>query len=191
MKLSAKDYFKYGQIGLGLCLLICLFITPDYFFSFDQGGVSNYGTESKTQILFTLGFGFSALGSLLAVKYLPLKFSRRLAMRAMLTILAVLYLAVLATTYSYKINDFYRTIHEWSAIGLFVYMSALAIWLRFWQAREQTLVCRWFWLFVIGLLTAILTFFGVIHLLFTAQIISGLAFAMIVNNALKNTKKVL
>ena len=164
---------------------------PKYFLSFDQGGVSNYGTLSETQVFFTIGFALASLGAVLASKFMGQGYKSAGVFRILLVIHGLRYISVLVTTYPYKVNEFYRSLHEWSAIGLFVYMSVLAIWLRFWQAREQTLVCRWFWLFVIGLLTAILTFFGVIHLLFTAQIISGLAFAMVVNNALKNTKKVL
>ena len=185
MKLTHKNYFVYGQLALGLSLLMCLIIIPKYFFSLDQGGVSNYGTDDRTRTFFTIGFGLATLGSLLAARFLPLKISKRLFSRVMLIILATGYLAVLLTTYSYKVNDFYRVLHERTAIGLFVFMLIFALWLRFFVARQNQGVKRWFWLFGAGIVLAGLTILGIIHLLFTAQILSGVAFAFILNNYLK------
>lgn len=182
----SANYIKFGQIGLGLSLLICLIIIPKYFFSLDQGGVSNYGTDDRTRILFTIGFGIASLSAFLSALYLPARLPKKSTMKSMLLILSALYLAVLLTTFPYKINDFYRGLHEKSAIMLFVFMVIFALWIRFATRLQNLATKKWFLVFGLGILLSALTLFGVIHLLFTAQIVSGTAFAMIVISVVKS-----
>lgn len=186
MKISASKYFNVGQVMLALALLTSLFLLPNYFFSLDQGGVSNYGTESKTQILFSIGFGVAAFLTFLASKNLTKSAQSSRVLKINLIILSVLYVLLLISTYPYKINDLYRSIHEYIAMALFIFMIFFVTWIRCKKDKDNPFIKRMFWVFLAGIVVAGLTLFGFIHLLFTAQIISGMAFALIVSNALKN-----
>lgn len=182
--ISARQFFVAGQIVLGLCLLLCLILVPRYFFSVSQGGVSNYGTESKTVWLFAVGFAVAAMGCLLAAAKLSTRASKHWQLRIMLVLLALLYLGVLFSTFSYKDNEAYRLLHVQAAIALFVWMLISAAWLRF-SLVKDVYMRRAFLLLLIGLALSGLTFLGYISILFTAQIFSGVAFGRMMAHALK------
>ncbi len=179
-------YITAGQIILGICLLGCLVLIPGYFFSYNQGGISNYGTDPRTTWLFVLGFGAATAGVLLAAFRLPQATTRRLQLQVGLVLLAVLYLAVLLSTFSYKMNESYRLLHLYAAIALFLGMFIGASWLRFVAIKDAPTPTRVaFVVFCIGLIIAILMQAGVLQLLFTAQIVCGIAFGYMLTQGVR------
>ncbi len=182
--LRPHHYFAIGQIALGLSLLLCLVIIPRYFFRLDQGGVSNYGTEQQTVWLFVFGFGAAALGALLAAARLPTGVVHRRRLQFELVVLAVLYLAVLFSTFSYKDNEAYRQLHVQAALVLFVWMLTSALWLRFVVVRD-VIMKRLFIVLAVGFVLSGLTFLGYLHVLFTAQLVSGIAFGYMMTHGMK------
>ncbi len=180
--------FATGQALLGLCLLVCIAIIPSYFFSLDQGGLSNYGTEDKTVWLFVAGFGAASLGAFLAALTLPRSSLRLWQWRAGLLILAGLYLVLMLTTFSYKDNESLRQLHEYAALALFAVMLVEALWLRFTAAKDP-LIKPMFNVFAIGFVLAGLTFAGLLHVLFSAQLLCGVAFGYMVVRGLKSAAK--
>lgn len=171
---------------LGLCLLVCILIIPGYFFSLNQGGLSNYGTEDKTVWLFIAGFGAASLGTLLAALTLPRSVTWLWQWRVGLLVLAGLYLAVMLTTFSYKDNESLRQLHEQAALALFAAMLAEALWLRF-SATKDPLIKPLFNVFIIGFVLAGLTFAGLLHVLLSAQLLCGVAFGYVVVRGLRHT----
>lgn len=178
MRIRPDQYIAVSQLVLGLCLFICLLLIPRYFFSLDQGGVSNYGTEDRTIGLYTIGFGVAAIGTLFASLKLPVHTPRLAFVRLELLLLSVLYATSLLSTYQYKLNDGFRLLHEQAAIALFVGMLLVTVWLRFVFANDSK-TRRAFIIFCVGFLAAALTLSGFLHVLFTAQLISGISFAYI------------
>ena len=176
MSLRPERYVAVSQIALGLCLFICLLLTPHYFFSLDQGGVSNYGTENRTIGLFTLGFSLAAIGSLLAGIKIPVHGPKQVIMRLGLLLLSALYGLNLLTTYQYKLNSSSKRLHHQAAVALFIGMLLIVIWLRVVCAKDRKAKLA-FIVFGIGFLASTVTFFGFLHVLFTAQLICGISFA--------------
>jgi hypothetical protein len=190
MKFQPEHYLAFSQLVLGTCILLCLAITPHYFFSFDQGGISNYGTEPATVALYSLGFGIAALGTLLVNFSLPANVPRRTVMRLGLLGLGLLYGLALVSTFQYKLNASHRQLHEQLAVALFLGMLLVALWLRFVALKEDIIIRRAFGLFATGFLVAVLTFFGPLHVLFSSQIICGFSFGYMLTHGIKKLTKV-
>ncbi|HSW36867.1 MAG TPA: hypothetical protein VLG37_00690 [Candidatus Saccharimonadales bacterium] len=185
MKLKPEQYLAISQLVLGACILLCLAIIPHYFFSFDQGGVSNYGTKLATVAPYSLGFGVAALGTLMASFSLPANVPRRTVMRFGLLGLSLLYGLALVSTFQYKLNASHRHLHEQLAVALFLGMLLGALWLRFVALKEDVSIRRAFILFAVGFLAAVLTFFGPLHMLFSSQITCGASFGYMLTHGVK------
>ena len=177
--MNPRGYFLLGQTILGACLVVCLMLIPGYFFSHDQGGVSNYGTDERTIALFTIGFTAAAAGSLLAGLSLPSSFLQRRRKQLGLFLLALFYTAVLVSTFSYKVSDSLRSIHEYSALALFGVMLAQALWLALKVNPRDSRTRRALTIFLAAFVAGLLTVFGPLHILFTVQIVCGVTFGYI------------
>lgn len=171
------QYFALGQLVLALSLLISFIIIPDYFFSLDQGGISNYGTDDRTIVLFSLGFGAATVGSYIAAFKLFNKLGLKNVQYQLLT-LSLFYGLVLLTTYPYKISTFYENSHILVSFGLSVLMTILVVHIRR-TYRNDNFIKRLFILYCLGFSIALMTLFGLANLLFNAQIISGFSFSAI------------
>ena len=178
MNLRPHHYLLISQIILTASVLLCTIIFPQYLLSTNQGGVSNFGTEDRTRVVFSIGFGAVAVGSWLAARRIRIVAKRLSRLRWGLYLLSCLYLLVLISTFSYKLVPAYRTLHIQAAILLFWGMLALAIWLRI-ILNNQSAIRVAFIVFVVGFVTALLTFIGIFHLLFVAQLICGFSFGYI------------
>lgn len=174
-------YIVAGQSILGLCLLVCLVLVPHYFFSRNQGGVSNYGTDPHTRLLFVAGFGAAALGTFLAALALHSSSAASKRFRASLFGISLLYLLVMASTFPYKISPAYRHLHEQAAVTLFAGMLAIVVWLLFTTTRDSKVNLA-LALFFLGFITAALTQAGLVHLLFTAQVVCGFSFGYLLKH---------
>ncbi|MGI9027941.1 MAG: hypothetical protein ACR2FM_03840 [Candidatus Saccharimonadales bacterium] len=175
MTIRSSQYVACGQIALGLSLFICLLINPHYFFATNQGGVSNYGTYDQTRTLFILGFGAAAIGTFMGSIKLPKVSVKMNRLKMGMYLLSSLYLLVMATTFSYKTGGLNKEFHLWAALVLFLVMLYLSIWIRQKTSAGKRLRNA-FIIFCIGSLIGALTAFEIIHLLFTAQVISGVSF---------------
>ncbi len=190
-----KVFFVAGQIALSLCLLGCVVAVPRYFFSLDQGGISNYGTEPQTVGLYAAGFGAAMLGctgALVAARSQLGATSDRFYVQVAMAALAALYLLVMLSTFSYKADDaggwlaLVGQLHENAAMALFLTMFVGAFWLRFAGVDDAPHdpyapdpAAKWaFLVFCAGFAVGTLTLVGYLHLLFTAQILCGATFGL-------------
>lgn len=178
--MKSHTWFALGQILLGACLGYCLYLIPRYFFSLDQGGVSNYGTDLDTKWIFTAGFAAAALSTFLAA----VTAKGNAALKFALVILAVMYAGVLATTFGYKISDNLYSLHLYVSTALFVVMLIIALWLRFFAIKD-TFTNVAFAIFLLGIIAGALTLAGVLHILFAVQLVCGIAFAFMLTHAIK------
>lgn len=182
MTIRSNQYVAYGQIALGLSLFICLLINPHYFFDSNQGGVSNYGTYAQTRPLFTLGFGAAAIGTFMGVLKLQSVSNKTKSLKMSMYLLSSLYLLVLASTFSYKTGGLSNDFHLWAAFLLFLVMAYISLQIR-WKTRVDKRLRNAFILFGMGWIIGMLTAFEIVHLLFTAQLISGLSFGYMLTRA--------
>ncbi len=175
MNIRAYQYILFGQLALGLSILVCLLLIPHYFFSLDQGGISNYGTEDRTRPLFILGFGAASFATFIGSLRLSKKVSKTNRFQIMLVLLSLLYLTLMFSTFSYKDSSDSMQLHERAALGLILAMAAGAVMIRV-KGAIDTRIKVAFYVFSIGFAIGLLTLFELVRLLFTFQIICGASF---------------
>lgn len=105
-----------------------------------------------------------------------------------LNLLAILYILVLFSTYPYQLNQTFSYIHQAISSLLYLYMTALGLYLTFNMPRAYTNLYVRYTLFI-SFLIALFTYFGFIHLLFYAELITGLAFGIILVKYLRLIQK--
>lgn len=159
-----------AQLCLFVCLLLCVLLIPHFLFESNEGGVSNYGTFVKTVIPYTLGFGICGVLTIRAAILVP-----KQRLRLLLIILGALYLFVLLSTYLYKHSVFLDDLHHGAGGLLVLYTVAFGVWLSTFKARS-TVTLLLLAVQLIGFLLAVLTFIGVLHVLFIAELLESLAF---------------
>jgi hypothetical protein len=173
---TAVRYLFLSQCCLYGFLLLCTILMPHFLFERNEGGASNYGVHALTVIPYTLAFGFGGLLLIKAARTVPITAPARKRLRSVLTLLGVLLLIVLATTYPYKLNASLDKLHIFSAQLLFVAELAAGAWFASLLQRGAINLLL-FAVQTIGSILALLTVLGLLHVLFVAQIIAGVAFA--------------
>lgn len=170
-------YVALSQLSFFIGLGICFIILPRFLLERNEGGVSNYGVHWQTIVPYTLAFALCGIFLARAALLLPrAKVFKRLRL-ALLLVAGSLFL-VLGSTYPYQTNDAFRRIHIFFGIELFCLEVALAFWLvlTFCKDKQGMVLLAGQ---VIGFLLAGLTLFGVLHLLFVAQIMASLSFGLL------------
>jgi len=189
MKHSIVAALVWGQVSLIGGLAVCFALVPSYLHS--EGGVSNYGTLRKTVVFYTLAFGLAAFFTGLAA-YRQRRYQKALTYN--LYILTALFMFVLLSTYPYKLNDFLGYVHELADIAYFVFVLGFSGWLCLVVARSWWHIL-WLLALVIGAGISLITLLGLVHLLFIGQLVTALAFAVLliscVSRLMTSTKTLL
>lgn len=174
-----------AQLILWAFLFICFLLIPHYLLERNEGGLSNYGVYARTIVPYTLAFGLCGLLSLQAARVLSPKIERRRELRWMLAGFGWLCLFVLESTYLYQVNGVLDDIHIVAGIVLFVFETAAALWLGWVYPRDWL---QDFWLVVqlFGFILSVLTFAGHLHILFIAEIMTGLGFGVLLAQTAKS-----
>ena len=170
---KAARYVLLGQLSLFFFLFICFLIIPHFLLKPNEGGVSNYGLYAKTVVPYTLAFGLAGILNLQAARFISGKPLRRTVM-----VVGFLLLAALLSTYPYKVNRALNDIHIYVGIILLTTEMIAGIWFGCFLARNATNIILLL-ILLIGFLFASLTFFGVIHILFVAELLTSLAFGVL------------
>lgn len=142
---------------------------PSVFFTLNQGGVSNYATVLTTAPFFSIGFlGFAACLVKAASRINEASF------QIILRTLGIGYILLVASTYPYKLNPVFENIHIFIA-GLFgLYQYAVCSMLA--KQSGLNLLTGLFTAFACAsLVIGLLTMFDVVRLLFTSQLLLGIA----------------
>ena len=157
-------------------LAVCLALQPRYLTSSDEGGISNFGVHAATVVPFT--FAFLASGALLwdAARRLESSTPRARRARAGLVAVALLSVAVLASTYPYRHGAVLRDVHVVVAGVAVLAQVALGAWVAV-RVRPNVATRGSFALLAAAAVLAVLTLPGVVHVLFVAQLIAAIAFA--------------
>jgi hypothetical protein len=175
---KAVRYVLLGQVSLFGFLFVCLMLIPHFLLESNEGGVSNYGLYAKTIVPYTLAFGLCGLLTLLAMRFIPHEISHYKALKMALASLGVLLIAVLLSTYPYKVNDTLNAVHVYVGTALAFLELGLGTWFTLVLARDAKNIA-FLALQVIGFVLGILTHFGVIHILFVTELLTSLAFGVI------------
>lgn len=108
-------------------------------------------------------------------------------LRASIYTLAILIILALLDTYFYKQNLLFKNIHIFNGIVLALFEMAFSVWLTFGLSSKDKAI-KWFFAgHLLGFVLSVLTYFGTLHVLFTAQMITTFMFELVliygVNNA--------
>jgi hypothetical protein len=165
----------WSQVSLYGFLAVCTILLPQFLFNRNEGGVSNYGVHSRTIITYSLSFGLCAGFIFLAARSLPAKTRSYNSVKALLNLIASLCLFAVISTYTYKLTPVLKNIHQISAILLFFAEFFIGIWfgLKLYRDRINVILLS---IEVLGVILGALTFFGVLHVLFIAEVGAGIAF---------------
>jgi hypothetical protein len=172
-----------GQIVFAAGLATSVAIVPSYVLGAAEGGVSNYGSDRRTVVPFTVSFG--GYGTLVAVAAGSVRATMALAtwMTAFLTLLALLLYAVLVTAWIYKRSETLRTFHFASGIALLTYESFLGLWLAVYVDTTWIIWLLWAVMLVADAV-CILALKRIFEKLFAGQVTACIAFGAILLIAL-------
>jgi len=184
---QAPIWTLIGQLGLMLGIAISTFLLPRYLMT--GGGISNYGVQPQTVAFYTTGFILAASGAL-ASSYLlqgNTHHNSRLVSRSLI-VLSVLYILVLISTYPYQLSPALNYIHQAISSTLYFYMTGLGTYLTYNMPR--TYLNRGLrYLLLSTLVIAMLTYFGIVSLLFLNELMTGIFFGTIIVRYLRLIEK--
>lgn len=172
---TARDLVLGSQLALVLTLALCLPLMPHFLFSTNMGGISNYGVHARTVVPYTAGITVSSLLLALAGRRLSRDGHRGLALICSTT--GVLFAINVLSTYPYKLGPTWGLVHSVCAILLAVaeLAGALAV-ARLVDDRTSYAALA---VTVAAFLVMTLSFFGTLHVLFAAEVLTGCAFGFL------------
>jgi hypothetical protein len=179
---SASSLVLGSQLALALGLAVCIPLMPHFLFSSPMGGISNFGVQARTVAPYTAGMVLSAWLLLKASAQLALTDNDRLAMLCRIT--SALLLLNLLSTYPYRVAPAWELVHSLCAILLAVAELIGAVTLAGLLLRDRpgyTVMAVAVAAFVVMALTQ----FGVLHVLFVAEVTTGVAFAILLVRAVR------
>lgn len=171
-----------GFTVLLLSLLCSVAIEPSFVFHLPQGGLSNYFTDGATMTI--LSFGFLVAASLFG--WAGHRVSDFL-LRRVLYGYAVLLLVLIISTYPYKSNELFETIHIVTGLTVATYQIVTTYLLRKYIHTPQTkrLIIG---IFILSMIASVLTIFNIVGLLFVAQIFAGLYYGITLISAAQSKR---
>ena len=167
-----------SQVALSGGLAVCVALEPGVVLAANEGGVSNYGVRGATVVPYTLAFASCALFLWLAARAVPPALPARGRLAAGMEATAAAFAVVLASTYPYKLDRALDDLHLALAVLLFLIQLVFVTWLTL------TAHPRWpqaaFWLlWSVGFVLGGTTIAGAVHLLFVAQAMMTIGFALV------------
>jgi len=168
----------WSQLALFGFLGVCILLMPHFLLEHNEGGVSNYGVNVRTVVPYSLAFLLCAGAVLQAARSIPSSGRVLAHLRSVLYAYVGLLLLVLVTTYPYKLNATLTDLHDLSAILSFWFEAIVSGWL-FLAGRRDVAAAGLLAAQVVGFGLGFTTFVGAVHLLFIAQMVSGLAFGLL------------
>lgn len=177
MTRSAKLLLS-GQVMLFAAIFVCTALMPRFFFSADQGGMSNYGLHGRTIVPFLIGFGGCALLTCAAAAVLPRSTAHYRAVAVSLWLIGCFGLLLAVTTFTYKLSPLLNTLHIRGAQILAAVEGIVGSWYALWLVRDRINYVGYA-ILLAGLVLGVLTVFGILHVLFTAEFLASLGFGII------------
>jgi len=171
-----------GQLSLFAFLFVCFLFNPHFLLESNEGGVSNYGVYARTIVPYTLAFGGCGVLTLWAARLVPEASREQRQLRLWLALFGLLYLAVLVTTYPYKINHAFDGVHIVAGVVLLVAELAAGAWFALARPRNTANIAL-LGALLFSFTLAALTFFGRLHILFIAELATSAAFGALLFRA--------
>lgn len=172
----AYTYVLRGEIAFLLFTAISIALHPSFVLKGDEGGLSNYGVHAKTVIPYTLALALLALYNQRAASHLSADDRRSRGIRVVLLSYCTIVSLVLLSTYAYTLNDVLKDLHFGLGTILIIVVCAGSIWMYRLEPPTAfvtlSLVVQ-----LTGDALTLATVFGVLHMLFLAEMLSNIGFA--------------
>jgi hypothetical protein len=170
-----------SQLALAAALASCVPLMPNFLFSSTMGGVSNYGVHARTVVPYSAGIVIAALLLLRASAQLALTGQDRV-LALLCRITGALLLLNLLSTYPYQVAAPWDVLHKGCAILLAVaeLVGAIAVAVLLLRDRAGYIAMT---VAVVAFAVMALTLFGLLHVLFVAEVTTGVAFGILLVRA--------
>lgn len=173
-----RDVF-WSQVAFAFFIAVCVALHPGLVLKKDEGGMSNFGVHLKTVLPYTLALGLASALSFRAGQFVVASSPQRQQLKRVLRCYSALILLTLLTTYGYTLDAPLKYLHITVGVVITVFEFAASWWL-YRRLRSLQLVVA---TSAVGFVLAVLTFFGVVHLLFVTQLLVGVSFALLLVRA--------
>lgn len=178
MNTRAVTYVACGQISFAFFLAVCIALHPGFVLKANEGGISNYGIHIKTVVPFTLALGLAGFFSHRAAGLFASENTPFRHFGLLLRVYSWLLLAMLTSTYTYALDTALKDLHIATSVVIIVLETVASVWM--YQLLERP---RWDGALLVaelfGFVLAAVTFFGGLHVLFVAQLLTGVSFALL------------
>ena len=184
----ASSYALLAQLCLALFLIVCIALHPGIVLKWNEAGLSNYGVHLKTAIPYSLAFGGCAAFSLASARRVGGATRSRSLLRAILYSYVALNLLTLVSTYGYTLNAPLKHIHMVVGIVVMVFEPLTSLWL-FRQGDRSAGARLWLIGEMVGLVVAGVDFAALLHILFLAQLFTGVSFGVLLVRAVRRIER--
>jgi uncharacterized membrane protein len=174
----AMRFIVLGEVAFIVFTGVCVALHPGFVIKGNEGGLSDYGVHLKTVIPYTLALGLLGTLNLRAAVLYSEDDRRSRRFRSLLFAYCGVVLMVLLSTYVYTLNADLKEFHYALGTLLIVVVCAGSLWMS--RLRPSSTTVRVF-LFVqlTGDVLNVMTAFGELHVLFLAELVSNIGFALI------------
>jgi hypothetical protein len=179
MVTRASRYATWSQLSLALFSFVCVILHPGFVLKWDEGGFSNYGVHVKTAIPYSLAFALCAFFALRVSATLPGRDGPERHLGTVLRIYAVLMMLTLLSTYGYTLDRPLKSVHTFIGIVTMLFEPLAAIWMYV-RFRDSLWFSRLIVIELVGLVLGVIDFSNLLHVLFVAQVVTGVGFGFIV-----------
>ena len=178
-------FAKRSQVLLGSGFAVCILLRPEFFFSFDQGGISNYGTLAITVLPYTLSLLACAYFIAKSAQQLPSKSQLHLNTKQILYTVSVFFLLLLLSTYPYQISLLLTHIHQIISVMTTLILLIASAWIFKYIPKDKKKHKYSMLVLLVGAVLGFLTVIDVVRLLFTSQILIAIGFGSLYVNFIR------
>ena len=186
MRTRAGAYIAFSQLCLLSFVALCIALHPGLVLKWNEGGLSNYGIHVKTAVPYTLGFALCSFFTFATARTLPARSHLAKQMRLLLNVYGALVLFSMLSTYGYTLNTPLKLLHVVSGIAIILFGTGASLWM-FARLRSSRSDSVWLAIQVAGFVLALIDFFNVLHVLFLAQLLTGVGFGFLVVHAVRRS----
>jgi hypothetical protein len=157
---------------------LCVALHPGLVLKRNEGGMSNYGIHIKTAVPYALAFVGAGWYSFQAARLLSKVSGKGRIIRLILQLFSVMVLAIMLSTFVYKIDLTLDDLHVLVNIIAGIFETAAAVWLFFVFRGRKTLTL-WLGIELIGFSLGLLTVASVVHLVFVSEVATAVGFGFL------------
>ena len=186
VRTRAGAYIAFSQLCLLSFVALCIALHPGLVLKWNEGGLSNYGIHVKTVVPYTLGFALCSFFAFATARTLATRSHLAKQMRLLLNVYGSLVLFSMLSTYGYTLNTPLKLLHVVSGIAIILFGTGASLWM-FARLRSSRSDAAWLALQLTGFVLALIDFFNVLHVLFLAQLLTGVGFGFLVVHAVRRS----